>query len=63
VPDRHKRKPISFRPPEEDHAWLLKHAEATGRPVRAVLADALAEYREHAEHVRTQIEVNKEGGQ
>lgn len=43
--DRHKRKPISFRPPEADRAWLESYAERTGKPVRKVLADALQRYR------------------
>ena len=43
--DRHKSKPISFRPPEGDRLWLASFAAETGRPLRAVLAAALAEYR------------------
>lgn len=49
MPDRHKRLPISFRPPEADRAWLESYAERTGRPVRAILAEALARYRAEAE--------------
>jgi hypothetical protein len=44
--DRHRVNPISFRPPEGDRAWLEQHAEQTGKPVRRILAEALAEYRE-----------------
>lgn len=45
MPSQHKHRPVSFRPPEGDRAWLLARAAATGQPVNAVLADALAEYR------------------
>jgi hypothetical protein len=47
--DRHKHTPIRFRPPEADRLWLLEYADATGRPVNAVLAEALAEYRKRRE--------------
>jgi hypothetical protein len=43
--DRHKYRPISFRPTEDDREWLEKHAAETASPVRAILADALAAYR------------------
>ena len=43
--DRHKYKPVRFRPPESDRLWLVEHSSATGRAVNAVLADALAAYR------------------
>jgi hypothetical protein len=45
VPDRHRRAPISFRPAEDDHDWLLGYAAATGQPVNAILRIALARYR------------------
>jgi hypothetical protein len=45
MPDRHKHSPIRFRPREADRLWLLEYADKTGRPVNAVLAEALAEYR------------------
>ncbi len=47
--DRHKYRPISFRPPEDDRLWLEEHAAATGAPVRKLLALALAEYRQRRE--------------
>lgn len=43
--DRHKHTPVRFRPPEADRLWLLEYAAKTGRPVNAVLAEALAAYR------------------
>jgi hypothetical protein len=45
MPDRHKRQPITFRPPDEDRAWLEARARQSGLPVRRVLALALAAYR------------------
>jgi hypothetical protein len=45
MPDRHAQNPISIRPPRDDRAWLESYARQTGRPVRAVIVEALAEYR------------------
>ena len=47
--DRHKHPPIAFRPPEGDRAWLLEHAATTGRPVNALLAEALSAFRKRTE--------------
>ena len=47
--DRHKHTPVRFRPPEADRLWLLEYAAKMDRPVNAVLAEALAEYRERRE--------------
>ena len=43
--------PVRFRPPETPTRFprLLEYAATTGRPVNAVLAEALAEYRERRE--------------
>ena len=49
MPNRQKYRPISFRPPEADRLWLLEYADKAGRPVNAVLAEALAEYRSRRE--------------
>jgi len=46
MPDRHKHTPLRFRPPEPERLWLMDHHEKTGRPVNAILTDALSEYRE-----------------
>ena len=45
MPNRHKRPPIAFRPPEGDRAWLLAYAQRTGQPVNRILARALAAFR------------------
>ncbi len=44
MPSAHKHPPIPFRPPEEDRARLLAYAQASGRAVNAILAEALREY-------------------
>lgn len=44
-PDRHARNPISFRPAADLYDWLERHAKETAKPVRRILAEALAEYR------------------
>jgi hypothetical protein len=48
MPSQHKHRPIAFRPPEGDRAWLLEYALRTGRPVNAILAEALADKRAEA---------------
>jgi hypothetical protein len=45
MPSKHKRNPVTFRPPEGDRVWLYEHARATGEPVGAILVRALAAYR------------------
>lgn len=47
--DRHKHPAIAFRPPEHDRRWLAEYAESAGRPVNAVIAEALAAYRKRIE--------------
>lgn len=46
MPSQHKNPPIAFRPPEGDRVRLLAHAEAAGRPVNAVIAEAVRRYLE-----------------
>jgi hypothetical protein len=43
--DRHKHDPVTLRLAESDRIWLYERADATGEPVRRMLADALTEYR------------------
>jgi hypothetical protein len=40
-PDRHHRNPITYRPKTETAAWLDDIAEREGRPVRAVVGEAV----------------------
>jgi hypothetical protein len=47
--DRHKHPPIGFRPQESDRRWLLQHAAETGKPLGALLGEALAAYRKRVE--------------
>ena len=55
----HKHKPIPFRPgvkpgdPDGDRDWLLAYAAETGRPVSAIISEAVAGYRERTDHLRT----------
>lgn len=44
MPSVHRYPPIQFRPPKEDRARLLALAEQSGRPVNAILAEALRRY-------------------
>jgi hypothetical protein len=45
MPSQHKHGPVSFRPPEDDRAWLYAHAAETGRSVGSILSEALSAYR------------------
>jgi hypothetical protein len=49
MPDRHAQAPISIRPPRDDRAWLESYAKRTGRPVRAIIVEALARERARQE--------------
>jgi hypothetical protein len=49
MPDRHKRPPLSLRLPRDDESWVRAHAAVTGRPVSAVIADAVRLHRQQAE--------------
>jgi hypothetical protein len=48
-PDRHRHPKVSFRPPEDDREWLLAHAVKAGRPVNAILREALSDLRKKTE--------------
>lgn len=43
--DRHKSRPKAVRMPDGLPAWYEEHAKAMGRPVNAVLVQALEEFR------------------
>jgi hypothetical protein len=49
VADRHKHRPITFRPSERDRGRLDAYIKRTGTPVRRVLALALAAFLDAAE--------------
>jgi hypothetical protein len=49
MPDRHAQAPISIRPPKDDRAWLESYAKQAGRPVRAIIVEALARERARQE--------------
>lgn len=41
MPNQHRSNPVTFRPPEDDRVRLHEAAAATGRPVGAILTEAL----------------------
>jgi hypothetical protein len=47
--DRHAQNPISIRPPRDDRAWLESYARQAGRPVRAIIVEAIARERARQE--------------
>jgi hypothetical protein len=69
MPDRHKRHPIPFRPPEGDRAWLEAYAGRTGEPVNRILTQLVARLRyeidlidAHEQHEVTPALVAVRGG-
>jgi hypothetical protein len=58
MPSQHIYPPISIRPPEQLRKWLIEFARHQDRPVRAIVTEALEEYRarhdqEGSDHMRT----------
>jgi hypothetical protein len=43
--DRHRRDPITYRPPADTYGWLEEIAGREGRPVRAVVGSAVEQVR------------------
>jgi hypothetical protein len=41
MPDRHKNTPLRFRPPETERQWLLTYQQQTGKPMNAILTEAI----------------------
>ena len=39
--DRHKVTPLRFRPPEPERLWLAAEQERTGKPMNAILTEAV----------------------
>lgn len=46
MPNKHRSNPLTVRLPEGERAWLREYAEATGRPVGAVVNDAVRTMRQ-----------------
>ena len=46
MPNVHKHPPIAYRP-GPNREWLLSHAAETGKPVNAIINEAVDEYRLH----------------
>lgn len=60
--DRHKYRPVTYRPSPDDWAWVLAYAEATGQAgpsedatIRRHLGYALTEYRAAHSGVTTEL--------
>jgi hypothetical protein len=49
MPNQHKRPPLAFRPPEDERLWLLAYQERTGKPMNAILTEAVRLFREAAD--------------
>jgi hypothetical protein len=49
MPSQHKHSPLRLRLPEAERAWVLAQHEETGRPVNAIIAEAVAAARKAAE--------------
>ena len=47
--DRHTHKPFRFRPPEAERLWLAGYQERTGKPMNAILTEAVRALRAQAE--------------
>jgi hypothetical protein len=45
MPSQHAHPPISIRPPEQLRTWLIDYARRQDRPIRAIVTEALEEYR------------------
>ncbi len=52
MPSQHRHRPVSIRLPGHLREWLMGYAEQQGRPVRAVVIEALEEYRAQREQER-----------
>lgn len=47
--DRHKTRPLRFRPPEPERLWLATYQEQTGKPMNAILTEAVRALRAQSE--------------
>ena len=49
MPNKHKSPMLGWHPPAELSAWVRAEAERRGVPLKVILDEALAGYREHIE--------------
>ena len=49
MPSAHSKNPVPFRPPAAEREWLAAYAKETGRPVNAILTEALRLFRKRVE--------------
>lgn len=49
MPDRHKAAPLRFRPPEPERFWLADYQQQTGKPMNAILTEAVRRLRAEVE--------------
>ena len=47
--DRHKNTPLRFRPPDAERLWLAAYQEQTGKPMNAILTEAVRRLRAEVE--------------
>ena len=52
MPDRHKIQSLRYRPPESERLWLADHKERTGKPMNAILTEAVRQLRAEEGAVR-----------
>lgn len=45
MPNVHRNAPIGWRPPPDLRAWLMTYTEATGRPISAIITEAMLAFR------------------
>jgi hypothetical protein len=45
MPGKHKRTPLSVRPPDEDQTWLEKYAAEHKRSVHGIITEAISRFR------------------
>jgi hypothetical protein len=48
-PDRHKVPTLRFRAPEPERSWLLAYQQRTGKPMNAILTEAVQALRAEVE--------------
>jgi hypothetical protein len=47
--DRHEHKPLRYRPPAAERLWLASYKEQTGKPMNAILTEAVRALRAQVE--------------